>query len=108
MEKIENINTIMERYFRYKNYENKLNRNYRKIKELNFFEKLEDIKEEKLEAIAENIEPVFLIGIPKIKRPTNIDRRFFEKYANDLKMKKNMTTNMRNTVAHRAFSFSPY
>ena len=108
MEKIENINTIMERYFRYKNYENKLNRNYRKIKELNFFEKLEDIKEEKLEAIAENIEPVFLIGIPKIKRPTNIDRRFFEKYANDLKMKKNMTINMRNTVAHRAFSFSPY
>ena len=108
MEKIENINTIMERYFRYKNYENKLTRNYRKIKELNFFEKLEDIKEEKLEAIAKNIEPVFLIGIPKIKRPTNIDRKFFEKYANDLKMKKNMTINMRNTVAHRAFSFSPY
>ena len=79
IEKIENINDIFEKYFRFKNVQQeKINKN----PDLKFFEDLEDITEEKLEEIANKIEPDFTIEeIQKSgKRPTSIDEKYFEEY----------------------------
>ena len=80
IEKIENINDIFEKYFRFKTVPEKANKN----PDLKFFEDLEDITEEKLEEIANKIEPDFTIEeIQKPgKRPTNIDEKYFKEYKN--------------------------
>ena len=91
MEKIENINTIFEKYFKFKSKIEKKN----KIKELMFFEDLEDITEEQLEEIADKLEPEF--KIEEVQKPgkrlTEIDRKYFEEY----KFTKS------NTVGNREF-----
>ena len=91
MEKIENINTIFEKYFKFKSKIKKKN----KIKELMFFEDLEDLTEEQLEEIADKLEPEFKIEeVQRLgKRPTEIDRKYFEEY----KLTKN------NTIGNREF-----
>ena len=78
MEKIENIHSIFEKYFRFKIIPEKNNKNT----ELKFFEDLEDITEEKLEEIANKIEPDFTIEeiLKPGKRLTSIDEKCFEKY----------------------------
>ena len=82
-EKIEKINEMFEFYFKFKNKMGGENKN--KIEELNFFENLEDIKEEELENIANNIEPEFKIKEYKNqrKRLTKIDEKYFLKYKNN-------------------------
>ena len=77
-EKIEKINELFDKYFKFKSVPEKKT----KIKELMFFEDLEDITEEKLEELANNLEPQFKIReIQKPgKRPTNIDKKYFEEY----------------------------
>ena len=78
IEKIEKIHALIQNCFKFKNVPDKKN----KIKELNFFEELEDISEEKLEEMANKLEPEFILDdIQKPgKRPTNIDKIFFEDY----------------------------
>ena len=79
IEKIENINAIMEKYFRYKILEKKQS-NFKKIKILDFFENLEDIQEEDLELLAAQIEPKNIRSSINIKMPTSIDQKYFEQY----------------------------
>ena len=109
MEKIENINTIMEKYFRYKTNEKISNKNYKNIPELKFLEHLEQNSEEDLEKIANDLEPIYLMGTQRFKRATNIDKRFFEKYIdNKYKKRGTITPNMRNTlVPGRTQSYMP-
>ena len=78
IEKIEKIHELFENCFKFKYFPDKKNR----IKELNFFEELEDISEEKLEEMANKLEPEFTLDdIQKPgKRLTNIDRIYFEDY----------------------------
>lgn len=78
MEKIENVNKLMEKYFRFKN-KKKQNEN-KLIDELNFLEHLEYVSEEKLEEMANNIEPENLYESLGTKRPTLMDKKYFEKY----------------------------
>ena len=80
-EKIEKINEMFEFYFKFRNKMSE-DKNRNRIEELNFFEDLEDIKEEELEEIANNIEPEFKIKECKNqrKRLTKIDEKYFEKY----------------------------
>ena len=105
MGKIEIINSIMEKYFRYKTNEKKINKknNINIVPELNFFEKLEDIEEGDLEKLADKIEPVFKFDSQKNKRLTNIDKKYFLKYAEKFKKRNTMTPsmiqNMRNTIS---------
>ena len=111
MDKIENISLLMEKYFRYKTVENKVNTNYKNIKELKFFEELEVIPEEKLEKMAESIEPIFRYGLQCIKRPTKIDQKYFPKYYqqyNNNKKRATITPKMRHSVVPgRAQSYIP-
>ena len=95
IEKIEKINTLIEKYFKYKT--EKSNKNYINIKELNFFDKLEPISEEKLEEIASKIEPIFKFGLPKIKRITNTDKKYFTKNEKNFKGRATITSNMFKT-----------
>lgn len=75
LEKIENIQNILDKFFRFKYLEKK---EIDKIpKQLNFFDNLEDIQEEKLERIANNIEPNFNYSLKKVKRFNYIDRKYF-------------------------------
>ena len=109
MEKIEIINSILEKYFRYKKNEKNFNKKYKNIPELKFFEKLEDIAEEDLEKMAEKIEPVFTYETQKIKRKTKIDEKFFSEYEdNRFKKRCTITPNMRNTIMSvRTQSYTP-
>ena len=79
IEKIENVNKILEKYFRFKNIKKKQNQIESK-EELNFLENLEYVPEEKLVEMAKNIEPKNLFNSSVQKRPTLIDRKYFEKY----------------------------
>ena len=76
-EKIEKIQLIMENFFKFRFLPKK------EISEipaqLNFFDNLENIQEEKLERIANNIEPNFNFAQKKLKRLTYIDKKFFLK-----------------------------
>ena len=78
IEKIEKIQELFENCFKFKDVPDKKN----KIKELHFFEELEDISEEALEEMANKLEPEFILDdIQKPgKRPTTIDKIFFEDY----------------------------
>ena len=108
IEKIEKINIIMEKYFKYKTESKKLTIKTQTIKELNFLENLEDIPEEKLEEIANNIEPIFKYQNQKGKRLTNIDKKFFKKEEKILNKRLSVALPFnRNTIAMRAQSL-PY
>ena len=78
MEKIEKVNSLLEKYFKYKKEEKKKS-NKRIPIHLNFFDQLEIIQEEELENRANNIEPVYKYDKQGIKTLTNIDKKFFEK-----------------------------
>ena len=80
MEKIENIDAIMSKYFRYKDSKKKLLENYKPIPELKFFDNLEQISEEKLEEKSSLIEPEVKQKTSKIKNLTNIDKKYFQEY----------------------------
>jgi hypothetical protein len=80
MEKIENIDAIMTKYFRYKDSKKKLLENYEPIPELKFFDNLEQISEEKLEEKSSLIEPEVKQKTSKIKNLTNIDKKYFQEY----------------------------
>ena len=79
MEKIENVNKIIEKYFRFKNIKKKQNED-KSIEELNFLEHLEYVPEEELEEMARKIEPENLYKSSVKKRSTLIDKKYFEKY----------------------------
>ena len=79
IEKIENVNKIMEKYFRFKKIKKKQNQVESK-EELIFLENLEYVPEEKLVEMAKNIEPENLYKSSLQKRPTSIDKKYFEKY----------------------------
>ena len=101
IEKIEKINDLFEKYFKYKKNENK--KNIRELpSNLNFFENLEEIKEEELENIANNIEPEFKYKNQEVKRLTNIDKKYFQR-----KHKKRGTVNASN-LRSTMFSFSNF
>ena len=75
LEKIEKIQKTLDIFFKFRYLEKK---EINKIpKELNFLENLENLKEEKLEKIANNIEPNFNYAQKKIKRFTEIDKKYF-------------------------------
>ena len=75
LEKIEKVQKIIDKFFRFKTLAKK---EIDKIPtQLKFFENLENIKEEKLERIANNIEPNFNYCQKKFKRPTYIDTKYF-------------------------------
>ena len=101
IKKIEKINDLFEKYFKYKKNENK--KNIRELpSNLNFFENLEEIKEEELENIANNIEPEFKYKNQEVKRLTNIDKKYFQR-----KHKKRGTVNASN-LRSTTFSFSNF
>jgi len=107
MEKIENINTTMCKYFKYKDSKKKLLENYKPIPELKFFDNLEQISEEKLEEKASLIEPEQKQKTSKIKNPTNIDKKYFKEYFDNYNQKSFMkrqtvcfnSEQLRNTIA---------
>ena len=78
MDKIEKINSLLEKYFKYKKDEKKKSDDNKKvIKELSFFQDLEILSEEELENIASNVEPEYKFDKNEIKRLTNIDKKYF-------------------------------
>ena len=79
LEKLEKIQIVMEEFFRFKNLRDKVN--YTLCKKLNFFEKLENIKENEIEKLASKIEKVEQNHIHKykIKKLTVIDKKYFSK-----------------------------
>ena len=87
-EKIEKIAQLFEINFKFKKVEPSKKK---VINELEFFDDLEDLKEEELEKIANNIEPEFKMEKEVEKRLTNIDRKYFERY------KKSEVINMRGS-----------
>ena len=76
LEKIEKVQKSMDSFFRFKYCKNK---EIKTIPELNFFENLENLKENDLEALAEKLEPVFKLSKTqnKAKRHTEIDKKYF-------------------------------
>ena len=76
-EKLENVQKAVNDFFNFKNLTDKENHNI--PEELDFFDKLEDLKEADLEALANKLEPEFKLGPVKKreKRPTKIDTKFF-------------------------------
>ena len=78
MDKIEKINSLLEKYFKYKKDEKKKSDDNKKvIKELSFFQDLEILSEEQLENIASNVEPEYKFDKNEVKRLTNIDKKYF-------------------------------
>ena len=76
-EKLENVQKAVDEFFNFKNLIDK--ENHTIPEELDFFDKLEDLKEAELEALANKLEPEFKLGPvkKKEKRPTKIDTKFF-------------------------------
>ena len=95
MEKIENIDAIMNKYFKYKDEKKKLLENYKPIPELKFFDNLEHISEEKLEEKANLLEQEGKQKTSKIKNLTNIDKTYFKEYYDKYNQK---NLNKRQTV----------
>ena len=78
MDKIEKINSLLEKYFKYKKDDKKKpDDNKKVIKELSFFQDLEMLSEEELENIASNVEPEYKFDKNEVKRLTNIDKKYF-------------------------------
>lgn len=83
-EKIEIIQKIFEKFFKFKYLPKK--EIGKTPKQLNFFDCLENIQEEKLEKIANNIEPNFIYSQRKIKRLNYVDKKFFSNESNSNKL----------------------
>jgi len=83
-EKIEIIQKIFEKFFKFKYLPKK--EIEKTPKQLNFFDCLENIQEEKLEKIANNIEPNFNYSQRIIKRLNYIDKKFFLNESNSNKL----------------------
>ena len=79
MDKIEKINSLLEKYFRYKKEDKKKNEDKNINKELSFLENLEILTEEELEKIAENVEPEYKYDKTEVKRRTKTDEKHFGK-----------------------------
>jgi hypothetical protein len=79
MDKIEKINSLIEKYFKYKKEDKKKFEDKKINKELSFFQNLEILTEEELENIASNVEPEYKFGKFEVKRMTNIDKKYFDK-----------------------------
>ena len=79
MDKIEKINSLLEKYFRYKKEDKKKNEDKTINKELSFLENLEILTEEELEKIAENVEPEYKYDKTEVKRRTKTDEKHFGK-----------------------------
>jgi len=80
VEKIKKIQEIVDEFFYFKNI-NDENKNVNKYpEELNFFKRLEIIKEDDLEILANQLEPKFILtDFPqKIKRLTKMDIKYFQ------------------------------
>ena len=76
LEKLEKIQLAMEEFFRFKNLKDKIN--FTSCKELNFFEKLENLKEDEIEKLASKVEQQEHIHKHKInKKLTVIDKKYF-------------------------------
>ena len=75
IEKIEKIQKTLDKFFKFRYL---VKKEINKIpKQLDFFENLGNLQEEKLERIANNIEPNFNYSQKKVKRPTSIDKKYF-------------------------------
>ena len=76
-EKLEKVQFTIEEFFRFKNMD--MGINMIPSQELDFFDKLEEIKENDLEELAKKLEPEFTLyeNKQKIKRSTNIDLKYF-------------------------------
>ena len=94
LEKIKNINYIMENNFKFKTEEKN---DKTPIKELQFFENLENNSEDYLESLAKEIEPQFVRnkGKKKFKRITKIDEKYFMK---NKKINKRFTINLKSKL----------
>ena len=91
MDKIEKINSLIEKYFKYKKEDKKKFEDKKINKELSFFQNLEILTEEELENIASNVEPEYKFGKFEVKRMTNIDKKYFDK--NTLKKRTTISGN---------------
>ena len=76
-EKLENVQIAITEFFHFKNTTDKEKPTI--PEELNFFEHLEELKEQELEKLANDLEPEFKLYTNKNreKRPTNIDKKYF-------------------------------
>ena len=76
-EKLENVQIAVSDFFNFKNTTDK--DFIQPPEELDFFDKLENLNENKLEELANNLEPEFKLRPEKKrqKRPTNIDIKYF-------------------------------
>lgn len=86
-EKIEIIQKIMEKFFKFKYLQKK--EIGKTPKQLIFLDCLENIQEEKLEKIANNIEPNFNYSQRIMKRFNYVDKKFFSNESNSKKLQIN-------------------
>jgi len=79
-EKINETQKIMDDFFRFKKIKDKKNINL--IEDLNFFENLENQKEDYLEILAGKLEPIFTLykNPKKAKRLTIMDKKYFKSH----------------------------
>ena len=76
-EKVESVQNALDTFFDFKNRIDKVK--VQQIEELNFFDNLEEKKEQDLEKLANDLEPEFKLGVihEGIKRLTEIDKKYF-------------------------------
>ena len=91
VDKIEKVNSLIEKNFKYKKIDRKRKDNKDIKKELTFFQNLEILSEEELEKIADNVEPEYKYDKLETKRLTNIDKKYFSN--NNLRNKRNTIYN---------------
>ena len=91
VDKIEKVNSLIEKNFKYKKIDRKRKDNKDIKKKLSFFQNLEILSEEELEKIADNVEPEYKYDKLETKRLTNIDKKYFSN--NNLRNKRNTIYN---------------
>ena len=79
-QKIEQVQNALDTFFNYKNVNDKVN--YEQVKELDFFDNLEKQDEQRLDKLAQDLEPEFKLNKAQdgIKRLTSIDIKYFGKF----------------------------
>ena len=79
-QKIEQVQNALDTFFNYKNIDDKVN--YEQVKELDFFDNLEKQDEQRLDKLAQDLEPEFKLNKAQdgIKRLTSIDIKYFGKF----------------------------
>ena len=103
MNKIEKINTLLEKYFNYKKDDKKKIEDKIISKDLSFFQNLEILTEEELENIAKNVEPEYKYDKTVVKRLTNNDKKWVEK--NTFK-KRSIISGIRPNFLAKSLTFS--